>query len=52
LTTKIHVGCRDERMSVAVVLTAGQGQESPVFATVRTQVPSAPSLTHAMMDKG
>ena len=52
LTTTIHVGCRDERMSVAVVLTAGQCHESPVFETVLAQVPPEPSLAHAMMDKG
>ena len=39
-------------MSVAVVLTAGQCHESPVFETVLAQVPPEPSLTHAMMDKG
>src|SRR4051794_36197625 len=52
LSTKIHVGCRDERLSVAVVLTAVQCHESPVFETVLAQVPPEPPLTHAMMDKG
>jgi transposase len=51
LSTKIHAGCRDERTGIAVVLTAGQCHESPVFATVFAQVPPEPSLTHAMMDK-
>ena len=34
------------------MLTAGHGHESPVFETVLTQVPPAPPLTHAIMDKG
>ena len=34
------------------MLTAGQCHESPVFETVFAQVPPAPSLTHAIMDKG
>jgi hypothetical protein len=52
LATQIHAGCRDERTGVAIVLTAGQGHESPAFETVCAQVPPAPSLTHAIMDKG
>jgi transposase len=52
LSTKIHAGCRDERPGVAVVLTAGPCHASPVFETVLAQVPPAPPLTHAMMDKG
>ena len=52
LSTKIHAGCRDERTSVAMVLTAGHCHESPVFETVLAQVPPVPSLTHAIMDKG
>ena len=52
LSTKIHAGCRDERTGVAIVLTAGHCQESPVFETVFAQVPSGPPLTHAIMDKG
>ena len=52
LSTKIHAGCRDERTGVAVVLTAGQCHESPAFETVFAQVPPAPPLTHAIMDKG
>jgi transposase len=51
-STKIHAGCRDERPSVAIVLTAGQCHESPVFELVLAQVPSEPPLTHAIMDKG
>ena len=51
-STKIHVGCRDEHTGVAIVLTAGQAHESPVFERVLAQVPPEPSLTHAMMDKG
>jgi transposase len=52
LSTKIHAGCRDERTGVAVVLTAGQCHESPVFETVFAQVPAGQPLTHAIMDKG
>jgi transposase len=52
LSTKIHAGCRDERTGVALVLTAGQCHESPVFETVFAQVPHEPPLTHAIMDKG
>src|SRR5262249_14896049 len=52
LSTKIHAGCRDERTGVAIVLTAGQCHESPVFETVLAQVPPEPPLTHAIMDKG
>jgi transposase len=52
LSTKIHAGCRDERTGVAIVLTAGHCHESPVFEMVLTQVPPAPPLTHAIMDKG
>jgi len=51
LSTKIHAGCRDERTGIAVVLTAGQCHESPVFASVFAQVPPEPSLTHVIMDK-
>jgi transposase len=51
LSTKIHAGCRDERTGIAVVLTAGQCHESPVFETVFAQVPPETSLTHAIMDK-
>ena len=51
MSTKIHAGCRDERVGVALVLTAGQDHESPVFATVLAQVPQPSSLTHAIMDK-
>jgi transposase len=50
-STKIHAGCRDEHTGIAVVLTAGQCHESPVFETVFAQVPLEPSLTHAIMDK-
>jgi transposase len=52
LSTKIHAGCRDERTSVAIVLTAGQCHESPTFETVFAQLPPEPPLTHAVMDKG
>jgi transposase len=52
LSTKIHAGCRDERTGVAIVLTAGQGHESPVCETVLAQVPPEPPLTHGIMDKG
>jgi hypothetical protein len=34
LSPTIHAGCRDERLGVAFVLTAGQCHESPVFETV------------------
>ena len=34
------------------MLTAGQCHESPAFETVFAQVPHAPSVTHAIMDKG
>ena len=52
LSTKIHAGCRDARTGVAIVLTAGQCHESPVFETVFAQVPQESPLTHALMDKG
>lgn len=51
LSTKIHAGCRDERVGLALVLTAGQDHESPVFATVLAQVSQPSTLTHAIMDK-
>jgi hypothetical protein len=38
-STKIHAGCRAERIGIAVVLTAGHCHESPVFETVLAQVP-------------
>ena len=47
----MHAGCLDERTGIAVVLTAGQCHESPVFEPMFAQVPPEPSLTHAMMDK-
>jgi transposase len=50
-STKIHAGCREERTGIAVVLTAGQCHESPVFETVCAQVPPEQSLPHAIMDK-
>jgi transposase len=36
---------------VALVLTEGQRHESPVLEAVLAQVPQAPRLTHAIMDK-
>jgi transposase len=36
---------------VALVLTEGQRHESPVCDAVLAQVPHAPTLTHAIMDK-
>ena len=51
LSTKIHAGCIDEHTGVALVLTAGHGHESPVFATVLAQVPRSPRLTHAIMER-
>jgi transposase len=51
-STKIHAGGRDERTGVALVLTAGHCHERPVFEMVLPQVPPAPPLTHAIMDKG
>lgn len=50
-STNIPAGCRDERTGVAVVLTAGQGHESPAFAAVFVQVSPEPPLIQAMMDK-
>ena len=38
-STKIHAGCRDERIDIAIVLTAGHWHESPVFETLLAQVP-------------
>jgi len=52
LSTNIHAGCRDARPGVAIGLTAGHGQASPVFATVCAQGPPEHALTHAMRDKG
>ena len=52
LSTNIHAGCRDARPGVAIVLTAGPCPESPACEPVLAQVPPAPSLPHAMMDKG
>ena len=43
-STQIHAGCRDERTGVAIVLTAGHGHASPVFATVLAQGPPEPAL--------
>jgi transposase len=51
-STTIPAGCRDERTGVAIVLTAGHGHESPVFATVLAQGPPEPPLTHAIRDQG
>jgi hypothetical protein len=51
-STTSHAGCRDERPSVAVVLTSGHCHESPVFEAVFVQVPPEPILTQAIMDKG
>ena len=50
-STKSPAGGRDERPSVARVLTAGQSPASPIFEAVLAQVPPEPPLTHAMMDK-
>lgn len=50
-STTSHTGCRAARTGITVVLTAGPWHESPVCATVCTQVPPEPSLTHALMDK-
>jgi transposase len=51
-STTIPAGCRDEHTGVAIVLTAGHGQESPVFETGLAPVPPEPPLPQAMMDKG
>jgi hypothetical protein len=52
LSTKIHAGWRDARTGVARGLTAGQCHERPGFETVHAQVPPAPPLPQAIMDKG
>jgi len=51
LSSKIHVDFRDERLSIAVALTAGHGHENPIFEAVLAQVPAQPALTNAIMDK-
>lgn len=51
-STTIPAGCRDEHLSVAFVLTAGQGHESPGCETVCAPLPPEQPLTQAMMDKG
>jgi glutamate 5-kinase len=51
LSTKIHAGCISEHTSIALVLTEGQRHARPVLEAVLAQVPQAPRLTHAIMDK-
>jgi transposase len=51
-STKIHLGCLDERTGVAIVITAGACHDAPLFETVFEQVPDEHELDHGVMDKG
>ena len=47
----IHAGCLSEHTGVALGLTEGQRHARPVLEAVLAQVPQAPRLTHAIMEK-
>jgi transposase len=51
-STKIHLGCLDERTGVAIVITAGACHDAPLFETVFEQLPDEHELDHGVMDKG
>jgi putative transposase len=51
-STKIHLGCIDERTGVAIVITAGACHDAPLFETVFEQLPADHVLGHGVMDKG
>ena len=51
-STKIHLGCIDERIGVAIVITAGACHDAPLFETVFEQLPAEHELEHGVMDKG
>ena len=51
-STKIHLGCLDERTGVAIVITAGACHDAPLFEAVFEQLPGEHDLAHGVMDKG
>ncbi len=51
LSTKIHVGCVDEKAAVSVTITAGQCHDAPEFQNVFNGLPSKHKLKQAVMDK-
>jgi putative transposase len=51
-STKIHVGCIDEKTGVSIVLTGGERNDMPGFALVFDQLPTEPHLIEAVLDKG
>ena len=51
-STKIHAGCINETIGVALVLTGGERSDMPGFDAVFAQFPSDNALEDAVMDKG
>jgi Transposase DDE domain len=52
VSTKIHAGCINEKTGIAIVLTGGERHDMPGFDDVFAQLPAAPELEDAVMDKG
>lgn len=51
-STKIHAGCIDESTSVALIITAGQCNDAPIFDIVIEEVPKDNSIEDVVADKG
>jgi putative transposase len=51
-STKIHAGCINEKTGISLVLTGGERNDMPGFDDVFAQLPAAPELEDAVMDKG
>jgi transposase len=51
-SSKIHAGCIDESTSVALVVTAGQNHDAPVFDVLIEEVPKDNVLEDVVGDKG
>ncbi len=52
LSSKIHLGCLDEKNAISVVLTGGQVPDVKEFDAVFEQLPENHGLKNAIMDKG
>ncbi|MBC8232034.1 IS5 family transposase [bacterium] len=52
LSTKIHLGCLDEKNAIAVVLTGGEVADVTQFDAVFDKLPENHDLKNGIMDKG
>ncbi|MBC8233776.1 transposase [bacterium] len=52
MSTKIHLGCLDEKNAISIVLTGGEVPDVKQFDAVFQQLPENHDLKNAIMDKG